>query len=104
MIAIDLNRSYYNGRTYKGLHCISNHSIFEMAWLQRSNKWDLLEELIEEERRRSEWKIGQHPLLGLDDFMEDMLQFPIPLCEEKNCAQTGDSPHESSVCFNYNDI
>ncbi|KAM3177340.1 hypothetical protein ACTXT7_004754 [Hymenolepis weldensis] len=68
-----------------------------MVWFQRSSNWDLLEELIGEERRRNEWKIGQHPLLGLDEFMEDMLQLPIPLCEAENCAQTSDIPHEIST-------
>ncbi|VDL23584.1 unnamed protein product [Hymenolepis diminuta] len=68
-----------------------------MAWFQTSNNWDLLEEIIEEERRRSEWKIGQHPLLGLDDLMRDIFHLPIPLCEEENFAQTSDSPHKSST-------
>nr|CDS27943.1 hypothetical protein HmN_000779100 [Hymenolepis microstoma] len=50
-----------------------------MTWLQRSDSPEELETLFDEEYGENEWIIGQHPLQGLEDFMEDLfpsLTFP----------------------------
>ncbi|VDO05052.1 unnamed protein product [Rodentolepis nana] len=62
-----------------------------------SKLWDRLEELQAEESYKCEWQIGEHPLKGLDDFMEDLFPSLTTSWEESNYAQTSDGPLEVST-------